>query len=237
MPVIDIGARTYGSGRMARAPAQTRGLAATRQAAVEAAAIRQLRQQAYVEDIDYRTPRGLDPRPADDAGRRQLDRRPRQPADQRTLRRRQELARLGARNKVCRDNRSCSISAFRGCSPISLWRAATAATPASCARSAALIFLSSTIGASSRSTPPRARPPGDPRRPLRPPLCVTSQFTVDQLHALIDDPPTPTPSSTAWSITPTHRSPRREPAANPQIRPKGLSPWRCGHAAALGQCE
>jgi hypothetical protein len=33
------------------------------------------------------------------------------------------------------------------------------------------------------------------------------------------------------------RPQRREHAANPQTRPQGLSPWRCGHAAALGQRE
>jgi predicted transcriptional regulator len=47
----------------------------------------------------------------------------------------------------------CSASASRGCSPTSLWRAGTDATCACCARLAAPISSSSTIGASSRSMP------------------------------------------------------------------------------------
>lgn len=53
-----------------------------------------LRQQACIEDVDYRTPRGLDRR---QARRGSLDRRSRQPPDLRPGRRRQELARLGTR--------------------------------------------------------------------------------------------------------------------------------------------
>ena len=66
---------------------------------------------------------------------------------------------------------------------------------------------------------------------------VTSQLPVDQWHALIGDPTylrrrrprSPRPQR------PSARSLRRKLAPNPAIRPKGLSPWRCGHAASLGQ--
>jgi hypothetical protein len=59
---------------------------------------------------------------------------------------------------------------------------------------------------------------------------VTSQLLVDQWHALIGDPLAPTPSSTAWSITPTGSiSTARvggEPA-NPAARPEPVALWTC----------
>jgi hypothetical protein len=64
---------------------------------------------------------------------------------------------------------------------------------------------------------------------------VTSQLLVDQWHALIGDPLAPTPSSTAWSITPTGSISTARVCG--ETRPQGQSPWRCGHAAALGQRE
>ena len=84
--------------RMACAAARTRSVP-TRQAAPTRLQYAKLRQQACIEDIDYRTPRGLDRTLLTMLVEGQLDRRPRQPADLRALRRRQELARLGARQQ------------------------------------------------------------------------------------------------------------------------------------------
>jgi len=88
-------------------------------------------------------PRAARPQPADDAGRRQLDRRPRQPAD---LRCRQSWLASGSATRPAATIAPCSISASRGCSPTSLWRAATAATPRLLRALAALDLLSSTTG-------------------------------------------------------------------------------------------
>lgn len=50
-------------------------------------------------------------------------------------------------------------------------------------------------------------------------------------------PPTPTPSSTVWSTMSTASISTARASDDPQARPKGLSQWRCGHAAALRQRE
>ena len=117
--------------------------------------VAKLRQQASVEDVDYRSPRGLD-RALFQSWSRASGSTPTtiwfssvRPAS----------AKVGwpqrlATKPVATIGRS-SISERPVCSRISRWPAATAAIPASYATSAEPTFSSSMIGGSSRSTPPR----------------------------------------------------------------------------------
>ena len=153
--------------------------------------VAKLRQQACVEDVDYRTPRGLD---------RALFQKL---VEGEWIDAHDNLRSVGPSgvgkswlasalgHKACRDNRSVLYhrvpAAVRGSRA---WRAATAAIRACCAASAAPISSSSTTGASSRSTP-RAR--HDLLEILedrygRRSTIVTSQLPVDQWHELIGDP-------------------------------------------------
>jgi DNA replication protein len=90
---------------MACAAARTRSVATTRQAALEALQYAKLRQQACVEDIDYRTPRGLD-RSLLTMLVEGMDRRPRQSADLRPSGVGKSWLASALGNKACRDNRS-----------------------------------------------------------------------------------------------------------------------------------
>jgi uncharacterized protein YjbI with pentapeptide repeats len=118
-----------------------------------------LRHHAVFEAVDYRAPRGLDRALFHKlAGGEWIDAH-------------DNLIRCGPTgvgkswlacalgHKACRDNRSVlyrfsiSISASPSSLPISHWRTATGAAPASCAASPALSSSSSMIGVSSRSTP------------------------------------------------------------------------------------
>src|SRR5450631_3672004 len=157
--------------RMACAPARTRSVIATRQAALEATAIRQAAPAGLHRG--HRLPRSARPRlqPADNAGRRQLDRRPRQPADLRALRRRQELARLGARQQGLPRQSLCALSTrpaavHRSRSGARRWPPPPSAARARSRRSPHPRRLGPRA-ARCRSPP---RPPGDPRGPLRPPF-------------------------------------------------------------------
>ncbi len=117
--------------------------------------VAKLRQQASVEDVDYRSPRGLDRA----LFQKLVEGEWISAHDNWFSSVRQASARVGwpqrlATKPVATIGRS-SISGHPVCSRISRWPAATGAIPASYATSAEPTFSSSMIGGLSRSTPPR----------------------------------------------------------------------------------
>jgi DNA replication protein DnaC len=118
--------------------------------------VAKLRQQASVEDVDYRCHRGLD---------RTLFQKL---VEGEWINAHDNLALVGPTgvgkswlasalgHKACRDNRSVLYQRVPACSRTSPWRAVMDAILASCAISAEPTFSSSMIGGLSRSTPPRA---------------------------------------------------------------------------------
>ena len=104
-----------------------------------------LRQNAVVEDVDMKAPRGLDKALFAQARCRRLDRSASEPDHHRPDRRRQKLDRLCARRtRPAETIAPCSIIACQGCSMLWRWHAATAGMHG-CSR-------------------PRARRAADPRR-------------------------------------------------------------------------
>jgi len=150
----------------------------------------------------------------------QLDRRPRQPADLQGVGKSWLASALG--NKACATIAPCSISASRGCSPTSLWRARRPHPRLLRALGRVDLLILDDWGLD-RSTPPpattcwrssriatTAAPPSSPASSGR------SMARPDRLRDTVFD----------RLVHNAHRQ-RREHASNPQTRPEVLSPWRC----------
>ena len=119
--------------------------------------VAKLRQQASVEDVDYRKPPAVLTARCSKAGRGRVDQRPRQFGPRRSDGRRQKFAGLSAwPQSLSRQSWSVIYQRVPVCSEdLSRLAAATGAIPASYATSAEPTFSSSMIGGLSRSTPPR----------------------------------------------------------------------------------